>query len=174
MRLLGMTDGADTDPDANAIHEVVRAYRSSRAFAESVTRSSRFAADLEFLIRAVPSMSVSTRRALELTAREVQFAALLGRLGIYRAAFGALRLALESATWGIFLSTDEIAARQWLSSVADLKWSSCVYGPRGVLTGEFADVFFPGLAEGTVSFQAKARDLYRELSGLGAALLRHE
>jgi hypothetical protein len=149
-------------PELEAINQ---AYGESQPFADVLTRATKFAADVSSLVAQSPTMGQSTADAFALCAREVQFAAVLGRAGMYRPAFGSLRLALEAVSWGIFLSTDEIASRRWLSNIENLRWSSSVSGDRGILTSQFAEVFCRGLGPNIDSYLLRSQTLYRELSG---------
>jgi hypothetical protein len=165
---VGRNDGSDDAGirvDTAEFDAIAQAYGESRPFADVLTRATKFAADVSGLVAQTPTMGRPTADALALCAREIQFAAVLGRAGMYRPAFGSLRLALEAVSWGVFLSTDEIASRRWMSNVEDLRWSSSVSGERGVLTSQFAEVFCPGLAPTTDEYLARAQTLYRELSG---------
>jgi len=158
-------DAAPQQPDPAELEAIRTAYLASASFADVLTRATKFAGDIQALVDLTPSMGVSTADAMALCARELQFAAVLGRSGMFRPAFGAVRLALEAVSWGVYLSTDEIASRRWLSNIEDLKWSSSVSGDRGALTEAFATIFFPSLSVFSNSYLTRAQTLYRDLSG---------
>ncbi|MCC6830527.1 MAG: hypothetical protein IT200_04205 [Thermoleophilia bacterium] len=167
----GLTDAGESALSAGPaldlpaeLQAINKAYVSSSAFADLLTRATQLASDFDELM-SLAQVGRSTQDALKLAAREVQFGGVLARAGMFRPAFGSLRLALEVGSWGIFLSTDEMASRRWLTNLQDVSWSMAVAGERGVLTTQFANVFFPELAEHVDDYHGRATSLYRTLSG---------
>lgn len=96
--------------------------------------------------------------------REYQFALLALSVGHYRAAFIALRLALELALAAIQWSANERELREWLKGQRDSNWATLVDNENGIFSKQFIRLFFEGLANEAPSYRASAIAVYRECS----------
>ena len=84
--------------------------------------------------------------------------------GVYRAAFGSLRLFLELALSAEYFAANRLELAEWLRGTRDITWSSLIDSDNGVLSHRYAAAFFPELAPHVSIYNTLARTLYRELS----------
>ncbi|WP_057461934.1 hypothetical protein [Pseudovibrio sp. POLY-S9] len=84
--------------------------------------------------------------------------------GHYRQANNSLRLFAELSLSTILFSANEIHLRLWLMGRKDINWKSVTCLESGVFSKEFANVFFPDLADFGRQYQAIAVTFYRECS----------
>ena len=84
--------------------------------------------------------------------------------GLYRPAFGSLRLFLELALGAIHFSVNRLELAEWLGGNYDIKWATLSDPDGGVLSHCFAKAFFPELDGHVTRYARMASVLYRELS----------
>ena len=106
----------------------------------------------------------SERSILASVSAQVESATVSACQGMYRQAFGSLRLALEMGVAAAHFSTNKIELEEWLSDRFDIKWSSITDTDSGVLSRRFARAFFPEFEDDLETRQADASKLYRSLS----------
>jgi hypothetical protein len=107
---------------------------------------------------------LSERSILETVSTQIESATLSACQGMYRQAFGTLRLALEMGFAAAHFSANKIELQEWLSDHADIKWSSITDANNGVLSSRFARAFFPEFGSDLDERQKAASNLYRSLS----------
>lgn len=96
--------------------------------------------------------------------RELQISALALFSGLYRPAFGSLRLSLELMLGALHFSAHRLELAEWMNGKKDLNWSSLVDTDNGVLSIRFADAFFPELRDDVSKYNGTVRKVYRDLS----------
>ena len=100
----------------------------------------------------------------DLAIKEIQFS-LLAVLGAsYRQAFVGLRLALEHWFAGIQYSTNEFNFKKWRLGLRDASWSEFNDGNTGILSEEFANLFWPQSEQRISGYRNFASSVYRECS----------
>lgn len=104
------------------------------------------------------------RRILGTVASQVESAALISTLGLYRQAFVSLRLALEMGLGAVYFSVHRLELHEWMDGKADIKWSQLISDDKGVLSKRFSNVFFKELSEEIESKRELASTIYRTLS----------
>lgn len=97
-------------------------------------------------------------------AEEYEFSMLSLIHGYHRNAFKGLRLTIELALQGVYLSANEIFLREWLSNRADTNWAQLKNEETGVFSRRFVSTFFNGLEEKCKHYNLLAETLYRECS----------
>jgi hypothetical protein len=102
---------------------------------------------------------------LSYAALELQYATLSVVTGLYRPAFGSLRLCLELSLATVFYSAHPMALSEWTSAGADLKWGVVNGDQNGALSSRLAKAFFPELLGEVQVERAYLSDVvYKELS----------
>jgi hypothetical protein len=84
--------------------------------------------------------------------------------GVYRAAFGSLRLFLELSLSTQYFSVNRLELAEWKKGTGDITWSSLIDSDNGVLSHRYAGAFLPELGPHVMVYNTLARTLYRELS----------
>lgn len=100
----------------------------------------------------------------ELAIKEVQLSLLAALGASYRQAFVGLRLALEHWFAGIHYSTNEINFRKWELGKRDTSWSQLNDGEDGILSDEFANIFWSQTEQRISTYRSLATSVYRECS----------
>ena len=98
--------------------------------------------------------------------RDIQHSTLCALTGLYRSAFGSLRLALERVLGTIFLSMNELNLRLRIRGQRDQSWSAIVAADTGLFSTDVATAFFPGLATTLSEHRDIATSVYRLCSEL--------
>jgi hypothetical protein len=83
--------------------------------------------------------------------------------GLYRQAYGSLRLAVELTVGVCWFSTNRLDLAEWQSGERDLIWKEITNQDEGVLSPRFRKAFFPELKE-ELKYNGLNKKLYRELS----------
>lgn len=83
--------------------------------------------------------------------------------GLYRQAYGSLRLAVELTAGVCWFSTNRLELAEWQSGERDLIWKEITNQDEGVLSARFRKAFFPELKE-ELKYNGLNKKLYRELS----------
>lgn len=83
--------------------------------------------------------------------------------GLYRQAYGSLRLAVELTASVCWFSTNRLELAEWQSGERDLIWKEITNEQEGVLSPRFRKAFFPELRE-ELKYNGLNKKLYRELS----------
>jgi hypothetical protein len=83
--------------------------------------------------------------------------------GLYRQAYGSLRLAVELTAGVCWFSTHRLDLAEWQSGERDLIWKEITNDEEGVLSPRFRKAFFPELNEER-KYNGLNKKLYRELS----------
>jgi hypothetical protein len=83
--------------------------------------------------------------------------------GLYRQAYGSLRLAVELTTGVAWFSTRRLDLAEWQAGERDLIWKEITNEDEGVLSPRYRKAFFPELAEER-KYNGLNKKLYRELS----------
>lgn len=104
------------------------------------------------------------RRILGTVASQVESAALISTLGLYRQAFASLRLALEMGLGAVYFSVHRLELHEWMDGKADIKWSLLISDDKGVLSKRFSNAFFKELSEEMEPKREFASKIYRTLS----------
>ena len=87
--------------------------------------------------------------------------------GLYREAYGNLRLNLELSIAAVKFSVDELALRQWLRDKSDIVWSGLIKDvdkETYALNSAFVEAFNEDMGGRWSQFRAMANTLHRELS----------
>ena len=96
--------------------------------------------------------------------KEYQFALLALSSGHYRAAFTALRLALELSFAAVQWSANERELREWCRGTRDSNWNALCDKENGILSKQFVRLFSEWLADEAAQYLASAVAVYRECS----------
>ena len=83
--------------------------------------------------------------------------------GLYRQAYGSLRLAVELTAGLCWFSTHRLDLAEWQSGERDLVWREISNEEEGVLSPRFRKAFFPDLNDER-KYNGLNKKLYRELS----------
>jgi hypothetical protein len=83
--------------------------------------------------------------------------------GLYRQAYGSLRLAVELTAGLSWFSTNRLELAEWQSGSRDLIWKEITNEEEGVLSPRFRKAFFPELNDER-KYNGLNKKLYRELS----------
>lgn len=83
--------------------------------------------------------------------------------GLYRQAYGSLRLAVELTVGISWFSTRRLELAEWESGERDLIWKDITNPDEGVLSPRFRKAFFPDLKDER-QYNGLNKKLYRELS----------
>jgi hypothetical protein len=83
--------------------------------------------------------------------------------GLYRQAYGSLRLAVELTAGVCWFSANRLDLVEWQSGERDLIWKEITNQDEGVLSARFRKAFFPELKE-ELKYNGLNKKLYRELS----------
>jgi hypothetical protein len=83
--------------------------------------------------------------------------------GLYRQAYGSLRLAVELTAGVCWFSTSRLELAEWQSGEGDLIWKDITNPDEGVLSPRFRKAFFPEIKE-ELKYNGLNKKLYRELS----------
>jgi hypothetical protein len=83
--------------------------------------------------------------------------------GLYRQAYGSLRLTVELTAGLCWFSTNRLDLAEWQSGERDLIWKEITNEDEGVLSPRFRKAFFPELNEER-KYNGLNKKLYRELS----------
>lgn len=134
----------------------------SDAHADAMAKSHAFIDDLALWIDELEGRQEVL--ALQSALREYQFALLALSAGHYRAAFTALRLALEISFAAVQWSANERELREWLRGERDSNWTALIDKENGVLSKKFIRLFSEGLAEEASQYLYSAIAVYRECS----------
>lgn len=130
--------------------------------AEKVASSHHFVSELGAWLIALNSRRENV--ILELATQEYQYSLLALTQGHYRHAFKGLRLVLELTMQLVYLSTQEVALREWLQSKKDTIWSVLIDNENGIFSARFSHSFFPDLEQDIPYHGALAIQVYRECS----------
>lgn len=87
--------------------------------------------------------------------------------GLYREAYGNLRLNLELSMAAVNFSVDELALRQWLRDKSDIVWSALIRDvdkETYALNSAFVEAFNEDMGGRWSQFRTIANTLHRELS----------
>lgn len=139
---------------------LAESFAGSRA--EAMAKSHAFIDDLGLWIGelgARPEVHV-----VQSALREYQFALLALSTGHYRAAFVALRLALELSFAAVQWSANERELREWRLGQRDSNWAALTDNENGILSKQFIRLFSEGLADEAARYRASAVAVYRECS----------
>jgi hypothetical protein len=96
--------------------------------------------------------------------RELAHAEHAAASGLYRQAFGSLRLFLELTFAAVYFSANELERRLWLSDQLDFSWSKALHEDTGVLSSTFVDAFTSGLSNAAKGYAVLAAQSYRYCS----------
>lgn len=96
--------------------------------------------------------------------RELGFATFAASAGLYRLAYGGLRLFLELSFAAVYFSANELHRRQWVSDRADFSWSKALDENDAVLSSAFVREFLPESAVDAPQYAALAASCYRHCS----------
>jgi hypothetical protein len=83
--------------------------------------------------------------------------------GLYRQAYGSLRLAVELSAGMCWFSTHRLDLAEWQSGERDLIWKEIANEDEGILSPRYRKAFFPELNEER-KYNSLNKKLYRELS----------
>lgn len=117
--------------------------------------------DLRLWIDCVPQ---STGEQLARARTELAHAEHAAASGLYRQAFGGLRLFLELAFAAVYFSANEFERRRWLSDRADFSWSKALEQETGVLARSFVQEFNAPLVTITAEYASTVAATYRYCS----------
>lgn len=131
-------------------------------YSTEMARSHAFIDDLALWIEVLGNRP--EKPVFQSALREYQFALLALSVGHYRAAFVALRLALELGLAAIQWSANEKELREWLKGQRDSNWAALVDNENGIFSKQFVRLFFEELANEAPSYRASAIAVYRECS----------
>lgn len=146
----------------HAASGIVLAESFAGPHAEAMARSHAFVSDLGLWIA-----ELDTRpevHVVQSALREYQFALLALSAGHYRAAFVALRLALELSFAAVQWSANERELREWRLGQRDSNWAALIDHENGILSKQFIRLFADGLADEAATYRASAVAVYRECS----------
>lgn len=104
------------------------------------------------------------REQLESARRELAFAEFTLASGLYRQAFGGLRLFLELSFAAVHFSANELERRRWMSDRMDFSWSKALDEETGVLSAQFVTEFEPAGAADARRYSSQAARCYRYCS----------
>ncbi len=96
--------------------------------------------------------------------RELQYALLSVVQGHYGHAFKSLRLVLELGLQAVYLSSNAVAVREWLTSKKDTNWNEITDADNGIFSARFVGVFCADLLPHRNTYSNLASALYRECS----------
>jgi hypothetical protein len=130
--------------------------------ADAMAKSHAFIDDLAMWIGVLGTRPEVT--AVQYASREYQFALLALSTGQYRAAFAALRLALELGFAAVQWSVNERELREWRRGERDSNWAALTDSENGILSKRFVLLFSEELAGEAASYRASAIAVYRECS----------
>ncbi len=117
--------------------------------------------DLRLWINCLPD---STGAQLARARSELAHAEHAAASGLYRQAFGSLRLFLELAFAAVYFSANEFERRRWLSDRTDFSWSRALDQETGVLARAFVQEFNAPLIPITAEYASSAAQTYRYCS----------
>jgi hypothetical protein len=103
-------------------------------------------------------------RQLDDARRELGFATFAATAGLYRLAYGGLRLFLELSFAAVYFSANEFHRRQWISDRTDFSWSKALDRTDGVLSSTFVREFLPDAVTDAPVYAKLAEDCYRDCS----------
>jgi hypothetical protein len=129
---------------------------------EAMSKSHAFIGDLASWLEVLKERPEAP--VLQAATREYQFALLALASGQYRAAFSALRLALELSLAAVLWSANERELREWQRGQRDSNWSALIDHENGVLSKQFVRLFSEVLVEEVAQYRASAAAVYRECS----------
>lgn len=129
---------------------------------EAMAKSHAFIDDLALWIHELGSRPEVP--VVQLALREYNFGLLALSAGHYRAAFVALRLALELSFAAVQWSANERELREWLRGQRDSNWAALTDQENGILSRQFIRLFSEGLADEAPTYRASAIAVYRECS----------
>jgi hypothetical protein len=96
--------------------------------------------------------------------RELGFATYAACSGLYRLAYGGLRLFLELSVAAVYFSANELHRRRWISDRADFSWAKALDEADGVLSPGFVREFLPDSVSEAPPYAAIAAQCYRHCS----------
>lgn len=96
--------------------------------------------------------------------RELGFATFAASSGLYRLAYGGLRLFLELSFAAVYFSANELHRRQWVSDRADFSWAKALDENDGVLSSTFVREFLPDAVADAAKYAAQAASCYHHCS----------
>lgn len=129
---------------------------------DAMAKSHAFTGDLALWLEVLkerPEVSV-----LQSAAREYQFGLLALASGQYRAAFSALRLAMELSFAAVQWSANERELREWQRGQRDSNWSGLIDNENGIFSKQFVRLFSEVLVDEISQYRASAAAVYRECS----------
>lgn len=96
--------------------------------------------------------------------RELALAEFCAASGLYRQAFGSLRLFLELSFAAVHFSVNEFERRRWNSDRTDFSWSRALDEDTGVLSKQFVAEFAPETQQDAAKYAVDAAATYRYCS----------
>jgi hypothetical protein len=134
---------------------------SLRDCSQELGRIHQLDEDLRLWIDCIPD---STGEQLTRARSELAHAEHAAASGLYRQAFGSLRLFLELAFAAVYFSANEFERRRWLSDRTDFSWSKALDHETGVLARAFVQEFNGALVPITADYATSAAETYRYCS----------
>lgn len=134
----------------------------SGSLGEEMAKSHAFIQDLELWVDVLSNRPET--EVLQCAIREYQFSLLSVGSGHYRAAFAALRLALELSFAAVQWSANERELREWRRGQRDSNWNSLIDNENGILSKQFVKLFSESLADEAPRYRGPAVAVYRECS----------
>ncbi|MFF4342727.1 hypothetical protein ACFY00_22690 [Kitasatospora sp. NPDC001540] len=96
--------------------------------------------------------------------KEFGYATYAASCGLYRLAFGSIRLFLELGFASVFFSANEYLRRKWLSDRHDFSWSKALDENEGVLSKSFVREFRDDVIDFAPHHATSAAECYRHCS----------
>jgi hypothetical protein len=96
--------------------------------------------------------------------RELQYGVFALVTGLYRQAFGSLRLSFELSLATVYYSTNSLEYTEWIQGAEDVRWAVLIDQDNGVMGYRYIQAFFPELKDEAIKYLTIAKTLYRSLS----------
>lgn len=96
--------------------------------------------------------------------KELGYATYAAASGLYRLAYGSIRLFLELSFAAVYFSANELTRRKWLSDRTDFSWSKALDEDEGVLSKAFVREFKDDAIEQAPGYAKSAASCYRHCS----------
>ncbi|MEU0953706.1 hypothetical protein ABZ353_15405 [Streptomyces niveus] len=148
----------------HSLHEEagVTIEKTAKANATSIGRLIRLDLDIQVFEQQISGRPESAQ--LSQARKEFGYATYAASCGLYRLAYGSVRLFLELGFASVFFSANEYLRRKWLSDRHDFSWSKALDENEGVLSKSFVREFNEDVIDSAPYYAGSAAECYRHCS----------